>query len=79
MNLHLRKKLFFIKKATIKSGDFIFNGVLGATRTPDLQFRRLLLYPTELPGHGLYFNIKIEENIAKSIKREVKKTELQFI
>ena len=27
------------------------DGVLGGTRTPNPQLRRLLLYPVELPGH----------------------------
>ena len=30
----------------------ILNGALGGNRTPDLELRSLLLYPTELPGHG---------------------------
>ena len=31
-------------------------GTLEATRTPDPQLRRLLLYPTELRGHSKYYN-----------------------
>ena len=34
-------------------------GAPGGIRTPDLELRSLLLYPTELPGHGderIYYN-----------------------
>ena len=30
-------------------------GILGGTRTPNLQLRRLLLYPIELPGYRIRF------------------------
>ena len=33
------------------SEQFITDGTLEATRTPDPQLRRLLLYPTELQAH----------------------------
>ncbi len=29
-------------------------GILGGTRTPNLQLRRLLLYPIELPGYRIH-------------------------
>lgn len=43
-----------VKKKTEKTethSGFPFHGDFGGTRTPDPQFRRLLLYPTALRSH----------------------------
>ena len=36
------------------------SGALEATRTPDPQLRRLLLYPAELRGHEHYNNVILQ-------------------
>ena len=40
-----------MNKKENRASTVIFNGTLEATRTPDPQLRRLLLYPTELQAH----------------------------
>ena len=39
---------------------FCSSGALEATRTPDPQLRRLLLYPAELRGHEHYNNVILQ-------------------
>ena len=39
---------------------FYSSGALEATRTPDPQLRRLLLYPAELRGHEHYNNVILQ-------------------
>ena len=46
-----KSKRLYNKRGDISINLLIFNGTLEATRTPDPQLRRLLLYPTELQAH----------------------------
>ena len=42
---------------TLQMEGYFLSGTLEATRTPDPQLRRLLLYPTELQAHVSAINI----------------------
>ena len=49
------------KKPNFNELSFVYcNGALEATRTPDPQLRRLLLYPAELRGHEHYNNVILQ-------------------